>query len=75
MLFFLRVHFVGKKLNSENQVNLKKLHALFNHGNRTHASWLAFEDVLVLISPRLHSKRVITEIAAKVIITNFVLNE
>ena len=60
MLFFLRVNVVGKKLTSEKQVNLKKLHALFNH-NRTHASWLAFENLLVLISPRVHSKRVTTD--------------
>ena len=28
---------------------------------RGHAIWLAFENLLVLISPKLHSKRVITD--------------
>ena len=35
---------------------------------------LAFENLLVLISAKLHSKRLI-QIAAIIILTNFILNE
>ena len=42
-----------------------------------YAIWLAFENLLVLISPKLHSKRLITytNCCKKVIFTNFILNE
>ena len=42
-----------------------------------YAIWLAFENLLVLISPKLHSKRLITyyRLLQKIVLTNFILNE
>ena len=42
-----------------------------------YAIWLVFENLLVLISPKLHSKRMITytNCCKKIVLTNFILNE
>ena len=42
-----------------------------------YAIWLAFENLLVLISPKLQSKRLITytNCCKKIVLTNFILNK
>ena len=68
MLFFLRVYVVGKNQPQKNRSTLKSyrhfliviVHMQVALTRRVHAIWLAFENLVVLISPKLHSKSVIT---------------